>query len=108
MALVCVTAFKGRHKFSEHMGEQGVCGEMAALLKATSICGTSHGDVPHILGQVESGIATLCTETNLLSISNNLEQETCDNSVEGDGPSDGPTPLLHENDVLPFMCPTKS
>ena len=44
----------------------------------------------------------------MLPISNNLEQEAGDHSVRRDGPSDKPTPVPHENDVLPVYCPTKS
>ena len=44
----------------------------------------------------------------LLPISNNLEQGECENSLVGDGHSDEPTPIPHENDALPVDHLTES
>ena len=43
----------------------------------------------------------------LLPISHNLEQEECDNAVEGDGGNE-PTAVPHEEDALPVNCLTQS
>ena len=43
----------------------------------------------------------------LLSISYNLEQEECENAVEGDG-SHEPIPVPHAENMLPVNQPTES
>ena len=54
------------------------------------------------------GLSCTLHRNYLLPISNNLEQEAGDDSVEGDGPSDKPTPVPHENDALPVNYLTES
>ena len=87
---------QGQAQNSEQMGEQGVCGGVASLPEPTSICGMWEGH------------SSTLHRNYLLPISNNLEQEAGDNSVEGDGPSVEPIPVPHENDALMVNCPTKS
>ena len=77
------------------MGEQGVCGGVVALSKLTSICGMSHR------WERMQPYPTL-----KLPVAH-LEQEECDNAVEGDGNNE-PNPMSHEEDVLLANCPTES
>ena len=82
------------------MGEQGVCGGTAALSKLTSICGTSH--------RWGRAAAIPYTEITCWPSAIIWEQEECENSVEGVGPSSEPTPVPHLEDALMVNCLTKS
>ena len=85
---------------SEQMGEQEVGGGMVALPEPSLICGICSID--------REGLSYALHTNYLLPISNNLEQGAGDSYVEGEGPSDKPTPVPHENDALPVDCLTKS
>ena len=72
------------------MGEQGVCGGAAVLSKLTSI----HG-MPNRWQRAQP----YPSSKFLLPISHNLEQEECENAMEGDS-SEEPTSVPHAEDVL--------
>ena len=96
--LVCVSAFKGRHKIQsrwenrEYVGEWQPYPNLPVYL-ACPIDGEGHSHTLH--------------RNYLLPISHNLEQEECDNAVEGGGNNE-PTSVPHEEDVLPADCLTES
>ena len=99
MALVCVTAFKGRHKIQSRWKNREYVAEWQAYpnLPTCVVCptdGEEHGCTLHW--------------NYLLPISHNLEQETCEDSAEGVGPANRPTPVPHEEDALPVNCLTES
>ena len=99
MVHVCVTTFKGRHKIQSRWENREYVMEWQP-----------YPNLPvYVVHPIDSeGHRHTLHRHYLLSISNNLEQEADDNSVEGDGPSVEPTPVLHENDALPANCLTKS
>ena len=99
MALVCVTTFKGRHKIQSRwenreyvVGWQPYSNLLVYVVHSIDRWGNS------------------CTlhRNYLLPISDNLEQKEGDNSRRGDGSSDEPTPVPHDNGGLLSDHPTKS
>ena len=99
MVLVCITAFKDRHKIQIRWEKREYVVEWQQypnlpVYVVHPIDGEGHSHTLH--------------RNYLLPISNNLEQDKCENSVEGGGPSDEPTPIPHENDALLVDCPTES
>ena len=57
---------------------------------------------------IDGGCSHTLHRNYLLAISNNLEQKEGENPMVGDGPSDEPTPVPHENDALLVNYPTES
>ena len=99
MVLVCVTAFKGRHKIQSRWVNREYVVEWQPY--------------PNLPVYVACPIEIReCSDTlhrnYLLPINNNLEQEESENSVGADGSRAEITPVPHENDALPVNHLTKS
>ena len=86
MVLVFGHHLQGLTQNPEQVGEQEVCGGVAALSQPTSICGYPIDAEGH---------SSTLHQNFLLPISHNLEQDESGNAVEGDG-SNEPTPASHE------------
>ena len=90
MVLICVTAYKGRHKIHSRWENREYV-----------VKWQPYPNLP------EEGHSHTMHRNYLLPISNNMEQEECEHSVGGDGHSDELTLIPHENYALPVDHPTK-
>ena len=94
MVLVCVTAFKGRHKIKSMWENREYVVEWQPypnlpVYVVHSIDGKGHSHTLH---------------RNLLLISSNLEQRECANSVGGDGSRYEATLVPYSSDAFPVHC----
>ena len=98
MVLVCVTAFKGRHKIQSRWQNREYVAEQQPYpnLPVYVVCPIDREGHSHTLHR-----------NYLLPISSNLEQGECESSVGGNGHSGTPTWMPHESDALPVDCLTK-
>ena len=99
VVLVCITTFKGRQKIQSRWvnREYVVKWQPYPNLPVYVVCPIDGGGCSHTLHR-----------NYQLPINNNLEQEEGENLVEGDGSSDEPGPVPHENDALLTDSLTKS
>ena len=96
MVLFCVNTFKGRHKIQSRWENREYVVEQQP-----------YPNLPiYVVHPIDGGghSHTLYRK----HINNSLEQKEGENPVGGDGSCDEPTPVPHENDVLPVNHLTKS